>query len=108
MSPAGASGAPRAPRVVAGIDEAGLGPLLGPLTLGYAGMRLPGRKLNVWDELSEITLPLDSIMATRRRPFTRFPSAFCRCPASASQLPRSDQANRPFTARIRLLRSSTA
>lgn len=54
MRQARAGGEPRAPRVVAGIDEAGLGPLLGPLTLGYAALRLPGRELNVWDALSQI------------------------------------------------------
>ena len=27
--------------VIAGIDEAGLGPLVGPLTIGYAALRLP-------------------------------------------------------------------
>ena len=103
MSPAGASGAPRAPRVVAGIDEAGLGPLLGPLTLGYAAMRLPGRKLNVWDELSEIISrdPKQDaehlVVADSKRVFSRNPrgerrlesTALCFMGAGARSTPRS-------------------
>jgi ribonuclease HII len=41
-------------RLVAGIDEAGLGPLLGPLTLGFSVMRLPPKGKNVWDALDSI------------------------------------------------------
>jgi ribonuclease HII len=41
-------------RIIAGIDEAGLGPLLGPLTLGYSVFQLPPRKLNLWDSLNEV------------------------------------------------------
>lgn len=48
---------PGAPRLVAGIDEAGLGPLLGPLTLGYSLLRLPASPTNVWEALDEIVAP---------------------------------------------------
>lgn len=41
-------------RLVAGIDEAGLGPLLGPLTLGFSVMRLPVSGRNVWEALDGI------------------------------------------------------
>jgi hypothetical protein len=42
-------GAERPPsRLIAGIDEAGLGPLLGPLTVGYSVMRLPEPSANPW------------------------------------------------------------
>ncbi len=41
-------------RLVAGIDEAGLGPLLGPLTFGYAVLRLPSGDVNVWEALDEV------------------------------------------------------
>ena len=35
-------------RVLAGIDEAGLGPLLGPLTIGYGVLRLPASETDPW------------------------------------------------------------
>ncbi len=41
-------------RIIAGIDEAGLGPLLGPLTLGYSIFRLPPHKVQLWEALEEV------------------------------------------------------
>ena len=43
----GAEGA----RVVCGIDEAGLGPLLGPLTFGYSAFRIPSAGGDLWERL---------------------------------------------------------
>ncbi|MBK7645436.1 MAG: hypothetical protein IPJ19_20755 [Planctomycetes bacterium] len=42
----------RTPRVVAGIDEAGLGPMLGPLALGFSAFRADGHVL--WPALEAI------------------------------------------------------
>jgi hypothetical protein len=44
-------------KIVAGIDEAGLGPLLGPLTLGFSVLRLPGSGVHVWDALDDLVAP---------------------------------------------------
>ena len=41
-------------RVFAGIDEAGLGPLLGPLTLGWSAFRVPRGQVNLWSRLEQI------------------------------------------------------
>jgi len=37
---------------VAGVDEAGLGPMLGPLTLGFSVLRLPSASTNPWEALA--------------------------------------------------------
>src|SRR5215470_3141982 len=52
-------GAPPA-RFVGGIDEAGLGPLLGPLTIGFGVFRVPEPSLDLWHELpSAVSRTLD-------------------------------------------------
>ncbi len=42
----------RPARVFAGVDEAGLGPLLGPLTLGFAAFRAPDGSTDLWRTLA--------------------------------------------------------
>jgi len=46
-------------RTVAGVDEAGLGPLLGPLTIGFSAFRVPAAGLDLWRAL---------VRAVARRP----------------------------------------
>jgi ribonuclease HII len=41
-------------RVVAGVDEAGLGPLLGPLVLGWSAFRLPEPGADLWSLLDGV------------------------------------------------------
>lgn len=73
------SGARAGPRIVAGIDEAGLGPLLGPLTFGYSALRLPEAAGNVWDALGEIVSAEPKhdaehlVVADSKRVFSRNP-----------------------------------
>jgi hypothetical protein len=42
------------PSVLCGIDEAGLGPLLGPLAIGYAALRLPAPNADPWRLLGDM------------------------------------------------------
>jgi hypothetical protein len=42
---------PEPTRIVCGIDEAGLGPLLGPLTFGYSAFRIPAAGGDLWTRL---------------------------------------------------------
>ena len=43
--------------IVAGVDEAGLGPLLGPLTIGYSAFRLPTVDADPWELLAQRVAP---------------------------------------------------
>lgn len=41
-------------RIFAGVDEAGLGPLLGPMTIGFSAFRAPSGATNLWKTLSKV------------------------------------------------------
>ena len=65
--PADSAPQARTPRVVAGIDEAGLGPLLGPLALGFSAFRAQTHDL--WPALSASATKL--VVADSKEVFTR-------------------------------------
>jgi hypothetical protein len=69
-----------ATRIVAGIDEAGLGPLLGPLCLGYSVLRFPAGARTLWERLAPLVSdePARSrasfVVADSKRVFQRNPT----------------------------------
>lgn len=83
----------RATRVVAGVDEAGLGPLLGPLTIGYSAFRVPTDLAlevgDLWPALAEVVDDAprarseNLVVADSKVVFTRNPRGECRLEATA-------------------------
>ncbi len=88
-------------RIVAGIDEAGLGPLLGPLTLGFAVLSLPSKEINVWEALSSVVArdPKQDaehlIVADSKRVFSRNPRGERRLESTALCFLGARAADRP-------------
>jgi len=65
--------------IVAGVDEAGLGPLLGPLTIGWSAFRLPDASTDPWELLSRVVARKPGrhehrvVVADSKRVFARNP-----------------------------------
>jgi hypothetical protein len=80
---------PAGTRLFAGIDEAGLGPLLGPLTLGYSVFRAPAGATDLWRTLNGVVSqsPPDDrtafIVADSKKVFARTPRSAARLEATA-------------------------
>lgn len=76
-------------RVFAGIDEAGLGPLLGPLTIGWSAFRVPRGRVELWETLGEVVSKHPSedgsrlVVADSKKVFTRNPRGARRLEATA-------------------------
>ncbi|HVS17423.1 MAG TPA: hypothetical protein VMT18_02400, partial [Planctomycetota bacterium] len=76
-------------RLFAGLDEAGLGPLLGPLTLGYSVFRAPAGSTDLWRTLHGVVsdAPGDDraafVVADSKRVFTRNERGAARLEATA-------------------------
>jgi hypothetical protein len=79
---------PRASRLVAGIDEAGLGPLLGPLAIGWSVLRLPEPGADPWKLLRRTvhkrpTRRARLVVADSKRVFSRNALGWRRLEATA-------------------------
>lgn len=76
-------------RVFAGMDEAGLGPLLGPLTIGWSAFRVPRGSVDLWSRLAKVVSadPADGrgrlVVADSKRVFARNPCGARRLEATA-------------------------
>lgn len=79
-----ASEPPFEARVVAGIDEAGLGPLLGPLSIGMSAFRVPPA-LELWEGLKKV-VARDVEKAKKRLVVADSKVVFARTPAGAQRL----------------------
>lgn len=76
-------------RVFAGIDEAGLGPLLGPMTVGWSAFRVPRGRVNLWSKLGRVVSDQPKhdrdrlIVADSKKVYSRNPRGARRLEATA-------------------------
>jgi len=85
---AGKRGGARRTRVVCGLDEAGLGPLLGPLTIGFSAFEVPGDEPDLWKLLRKVCARKKGkrvriVVADSKQVFTRNPEGWKRLERTA-------------------------
>jgi ribonuclease HII len=76
-------------RIVAGIDEAGLGPLLGPLTLGFSAFRVPRGERTLWQRLAPVVAKRPKARDKRRIVVADSKVVFQRSPLGHQRLERT-------------------
>ena len=75
--------------VIAGVDEAGLGPLLGPLTIGWSVLGLPSLDLDPWTLLRPVVAPAPReakkrvVVADSKKVYARNPTGRARLEKTA-------------------------
>jgi len=75
-------------QVVCGLDEAGLGPLLGPLTIGYSAFEVPRSEADPWKLLKRVCARKQGkqrriVVADSKQVFSRNPRGFKRLERTA-------------------------
>jgi hypothetical protein len=102
---------PDGPEVIAGIDEAGLGPMLGPFALGWCALRVPDPALDLMEALAPAVMPKAKrgdtrlIVADSKEVFDRTPRGWSRLEATALSFLACRQDAAPITSGSQLLQA---
>tara|TARA_R110002126_G_scaffold12375_5_gene53786 strand:- start:14973 stop:15971 length:999 start_codon:yes stop_codon:yes gene_type:complete len=104
---------PDVPEVVAGIDEAGLGPMLGPFALGWCALRVSDPKLDLMEALAPAVMAKAKrgdprmIVADSKEVFDRTPRGWSRLEATALSFLACRQDAAPITTGRQFLEAPT-